>query len=34
VADLMASRAADDPDLEQRAAQLRESIGLEERAAT
>jgi low affinity Fe/Cu permease len=34
LADLMDSRAADDPDLEQRAAQLREAVGLEERAGT
>ena len=34
LADLMASRAADDPDLEHRAAQLREAVGLEERAGT
>jgi low affinity Fe/Cu permease len=34
LADLMDSRAADDPELEQRAADLREAVGLEERAST
>src|SRR3954469_4761306 len=34
LAELMESRAADDPELEQRAADLREAVGLEERAST
>jgi len=34
LADLMDSRAAVDPDLEQRAAQLREAVGLEKRTGT
>jgi low affinity Fe/Cu permease len=34
LADLMESRAADDPELKERAADLRESIGVEERTST
>jgi low affinity Fe/Cu permease len=34
LADLMESRGADDPDLKQRAADLREAIGVEERTST
>jgi low affinity Fe/Cu permease len=34
LADLMDSRAADDPDLKQRAADLREAVGLEDRASS
>jgi low affinity Fe/Cu permease len=34
LADLMESRSADDPDLKQRAADLREAIGVEERTST
>src|SRR3954447_8195229 len=34
LADLMDSRGADDPDLKQRAADLREAIGIERRAST
>jgi low affinity Fe/Cu permease len=34
LADLMESRAAEDPELEQRASDLREAVGLEERAGT
>ena len=34
LADLMESRGADDPDLKQRAADLRDAIGVEERTST
>jgi low affinity Fe/Cu permease len=34
LADLMDSRAADDPELRERAADLRQAVGLEERAGT
>jgi low affinity Fe/Cu permease len=34
LADLMESRGADDPELEQRATDLREAIGIERRAST
>jgi low affinity Fe/Cu permease len=34
LADLMESRVADDPQLEERSAELRRAVGLEERAGT
>jgi low affinity Fe/Cu permease len=34
LAELMESRASDDPELRERAADLREAVGLEERAGT